>query len=248
MENRPPGPSKRPHRQHGIRLQHWVGGDIKGAVVTSRALDWLCCLKFWTSLSSLLFVYMIELKLMRRIFRSSPLLFRTQRTLLGRFCAGRQNGSGVSPPRSSQTAASTTVSTEDHIRSLSDVKEISDADKELLRAALLHEKDHQPVFSGGPRLGGQGSGIDHGDMAAVFTCEVCNTRSVKKFTRYCYTKGIVIVQCPGCGNKHLLADNLGWFRDEHKTIEEILMARGEQVVRLQGSIHIDRLEGDVSKK
>ena len=69
-----------------------------------------------------------------------------------------------------------------------------------------------------------------------FTCKVpdCGTRSTHEFARKSYTDGVVIVQCPGCKNRHLIADNLGWFaqgRGEPKTIEEIVAARGGRVQR-----------------
>ncbi|KAF9010722.1 DNL zinc finger-domain-containing protein [Cyathus striatus] len=71
-----------------------------------------------------------------------------------------------------------------------------------------------------------------------FTCTVekCGERSTHQFTKRAYTKGIVIVQCPGCQNRHLIADHLGWFKESTedgnlRTIEDLLRAKGEKVRR-----------------
>lgn len=48
----------------------------------------------------------------------------------------------------------------------------------------------------------------------TFTCtaDACGHRSSHEFTKRSYTKGIVLVQCPSCKNRHLIADHLGWFK------------------------------------
>lgn len=68
-------------------------------------------------------------------------------------------------------------------------------------------------------------------MAIVFTCTVCGTRSAKQFTEQAYNHGVVIVQCPGCNNRHLIADNLGFFSDEDEgwNIEKAMAKLGENV-------------------
>jgi hypothetical protein len=62
----------------------------------------------------------------------------------------------------------------------------------------------------------------------VFTCKVCETRSVKTVCRESYEKGVVIVKCGGCNNLHLIADHRGWF-GKPGTVEDFLAARGEEV-------------------
>lgn len=66
------------------------------------------------------------------------------------------------------------------------------------------------------------------DLAAMFTCKVCDTRSIKTFCRESYEKGVVVARCSGCNNLHLLADRLGWF-GQPGSIEDLLAARGEEV-------------------
>ncbi|CAE6533463.1 unnamed protein product [Rhizoctonia solani] len=79
-------------------------------------------------------------------------------------------------------------------------------------------------------------------LSLTFTCTVtnCGHRSSHTFTKRAYTKGIVIVQCPGCKNRHLIADNLDWFKDtagtgkdgrQNKNIEDIMREKGEKVQR-----------------
>ncbi|TFK39483.1 DNL zinc finger-domain-containing protein [Crucibulum laeve] len=80
-------------------------------------------------------------------------------------------------------------------------------------------------------------------LAMTFTCTAdgCSHRSTHQFTKRAYEKGIVLVECPGCKNRHLIADHLGWFKDstgegKHPTVEDILRARGETIKKGRGRI------------
>lgn len=66
-------------------------------------------------------------------------------------------------------------------------------------------------------------------MLIGFTCKVCNERSHHVMSKIAYTKGVVLIQCPGCKNRHLIADNLGWFRDSKTTVEDLVKEKGEAI-------------------
>ena len=62
-----------------------------------------------------------------------------------------------------------------------------------------------------------------------FTCNVCDTRSAKKISKHAYHKGVVIVTCGGCENRHLIADNMGWFDDNTINVETMMAEKGEAI-------------------
>lgn len=69
-------------------------------------------------------------------------------------------------------------------------------------------------------------------MLIGFTCKVCQDRSHHVMSKHSYTKGVVLIQCPGCKNRHLIADNLGWFRDSKTTVEDLVKEKGEAIRRV----------------
>ncbi|XP_013173456.1 PREDICTED: DNL-type zinc finger protein-like [Papilio xuthus] len=73
-----------------------------------------------------------------------------------------------------------------------------------------------------------------GKFQIMFTCKICNHRNSKFITKLAYYKGVVIIICDGCENKHLIADNLNWFTDMNgkKNIEDIMAEKGEVVQKI----------------
>ena len=46
-----------------------------------------------------------------------------------------------------------------------------------------------------------------------FTCGVCSKRHYKSVSKIAYNKGLVLIECDGCKNRHLIKDNIGWFKE-----------------------------------
>lgn len=65
----------------------------------------------------------------------------------------------------------------------------------------------------------------------AFTCGKCETKQARTFSKDSYDKGVVMLRCGGCDSLHLVADNLGWFRDGKTNIEDIMREKGEKVIR-----------------
>lgn len=68
-----------------------------------------------------------------------------------------------------------------------------------------------------------------GLLLMAFTCGKCETKQARTFSKDSYTKGVVLLRCGGCDNLHLVADNLGWFRDGKTNIEDLMREKGESV-------------------
>lgn len=49
---------------------------------------------------------------------------------------------------------------------------------------------------------------------------------MRSFSKQAYTSGVVIIKCPECGSRHLIADRLGWFGD-NASVETILKEKGQ---------------------
>lgn len=74
-------------------------------------------------------------------------------------------------------------------------------------------------------------------MGIVFTCGVCDTRISKSISRASYERGVVLIQCPGCEKRHVIADNLGHFSQltgGKKNVEEMV---GEEVTRVSTDVY-----------
>ena len=54
-------------------------------------------------------------------------------------------------------------------------------------------------------------------------------RAARTFSKDSYTKGVVLLRCGGCDSLHLIADNLGWFRDSKTNIEDLMKEKGDKV-------------------
>ena len=86
-------------------------------------------------------------------------------------------------------------------------------------------------------------------MMIVYTCNACQTRSGKSFSKQAYTQGVVIVTCPGCDAKHLIADNLGWF-GENTNVEELTekVDKAELGLSEDGTLELTAPQGDSERR
>ena len=62
-----------------------------------------------------------------------------------------------------------------------------------------------------------------------FTCNVCQTKMIRSFTKQAYHNGVVLVKCDGCEGTHLVADNLGWFDDKPVNLDTTYEGKVQKV-------------------
>ncbi|RCK65288.1 Mitochondrial protein import protein ZIM17 [Candida viswanathii] len=69
-----------------------------------------------------------------------------------------------------------------------------------------------------------------GELLLQFTCNVCNNRSSHHISKQAYDHGTVLVQCPSCKSRHLIADNLGFMEYNKKfNLQNYLNSKGESI-------------------
>ena len=71
--------------------------------------------------------------------------------------------------------------------------------------------------------------MDKPMLMLAFTCKKCDTRSSHVMSKQAYESGTIMVQCPGCKSRHLIADHLKIFSDNRIKLEDILKAQGEGI-------------------
>ncbi|KAJ3551717.1 hypothetical protein NP233_g13024 [Leucocoprinus birnbaumii] len=156
---------------------------------------------------------------LRSLLTPSPTLPASYQVQL-RFRLGVTAPSLSAPPPASRSRYSTAASSTGSLSASTNAE-----------ANATQETEERTVFK-------QALGQIKPKLSITFTCTVegCGERSTHEFTKHAYEKGIVLVQCPGCKNRHLIADHLGWFKEstgdgKMRTIEDILRNKGETVKR-----------------
>lgn len=84
--------------------------------------------------------------------------------------------------------------------------------------------------------------IDKPTYQLTFTCKACDTRSSHLVSKQAYHNGTVLIQCPSCKNRHLIADHLNVFGEGKQNLEDILKQKGEKITK--SSIDLSKI-GDL---
>ncbi|EMG47278.1 ZIM17 Mitochondrial protein import protein ZIM17 [Candida maltosa Xu316] len=68
------------------------------------------------------------------------------------------------------------------------------------------------------------------ELLLQFTCNICNNRSSHHISKQAYDHGTVLVQCPSCKSRHLIADNLGFIEYNKKfNLQDYLNSKGQSI-------------------
>ncbi|KAF4682047.1 hypothetical protein FOZ60_011205 [Perkinsus olseni] len=100
----------------------------------------------------------------------------------------------------------------------------------------LAKREHHSAVSSAARRGLRGTvpltrlplgsteAADVSSYNITYTCRDCSTKGAWMISKHSYHHGMVGVQCPGCGQAHLISDSLGCFagipRSDHVRIRE----------------------------
>lgn len=110
---------------------------------------------------------------------------------------------------------------------------------------LNEHKKSKPLEGNSKHLGS--FKVDQPKLMIAFTCKKCDTRSSHTMSKQAYTKGTVLIKCPGCSNRHLIADHLKIFNDNRITIEDILKAKGESVSQTTDDLVFEDIPDSLKK-
>ncbi|KAK9465669.1 DNL zinc finger-domain-containing protein [Lipomyces arxii] len=98
-----------------------------------------------------------------------------------------------------------------------------------------HSHTHTHSHSHGREVARARVPIDKPTYNISFTCKMCNTRSSHFMSHQAYHNGTVLIKCPECKNRHLIADHLKIFSDTRVTIEDIVAKDGQVIWK--GGLH-----------
>ena len=86
-----------------------------------------------------------------------------------------------------------------------------------------------------------------GHYVIMFTCTHCNSKNTKKFSKGSYHTGVVLIRCDGCEKLHLIADNLGWFREQKTNIEDLAKETGRSFLHIKDHPELSAILGQQLK-
>lgn len=92
-----------------------------------------------------------------------------------------------------------------------------------------HSHNHGHSHSHSVASGRNTVKIDKPMLMLAFTCKKCDTRSSHVMSKQAYQHGTILVKCPGCQSRHLVADHLKIFSDNRIKLEDIMKAQGESI-------------------